>query len=354
MRIRVITTGLLVLILLGSPAYASPPSPEELAYHWAPIHYQDINKKEAQGKKDFITSVDRNGVWDVSGNWKVGSYPLAAWAYYSVVSTKSHHYLTYAFYHPLDWDRGEDRNDLEGVLLIIRQDGTAWGRLEAAVVGWHSHFHAYFPKDTPLVSGCKIEKQDHCWIQWKDGRVKTSQEWGGHGFGFYPAYVREKDDAVIYMPSRTTAGIPPFVRDCTHEVVPYRLADIHAPGGLWDHRYDPKVFNPGKKYLEFVGGHGNPPWAWDDEDDGGLCLRGAWTHDPALLAQYYFKPKDPSVRPWEYFNREYTRNPYRSDMGILTHSNARELYSDPRMSLDYWIKHHGGRCPKYAKKYPCE
>jgi hypothetical protein len=199
----------LTLVLPVGLAHPDPPSLADLAYHWAPIHYQDVNKQEAQGRKDFITSVDRDGTWDVSKNWNIGSYRLHAWVYYSVVTTISHYYVTYAFYHPLDWDSGEDKNDLEGALFIIKLDGTTWGNLEAAITVWHTHFHAYFPTDTPLVSGCKIEGQGQCWIQWEDGRVKTSQAWGGHGFGFYPAYVKENDDAVVYIPSQQTAGVPP-------------------------------------------------------------------------------------------------------------------------------------------------
>lgn len=353
-----ITLIALLIFLSVGLAHPTSPSPEDLAYYWAPIHYQDVNKKEAKGMKDFITSVDRDGTWDVSKNWNIGTYDLRAWVYYSVVTTKSHYYIIYAFYHPLDWDSrflyNEKKNDMEGALFIIKRDGTPWGKLEASIVVWHDHFHTYFPRDTPLISGCKIEKQGNCWIQWKDGRVKTSQECEGHGFGFYPAYVRENDDAVVYVPSKTEAEVPSHIPDRTHVQVHYRLINIHAPGGLWDNRYNPKVFNPNKKYLEFIGGHGNPPWAWDDIDDGGLCMRGIVTHDPALLAQYYFKLKNPSIKPWEYFSREYIMNQYRNDMNILTHSNAKELYANPLMSLDYWVKNYGGRCPQYSKQYPCE
>jgi len=331
------------------------PTPGQLAFHWAPVHYQDINQKKAQGKKDFITRVDRNGVWDVSLNWNdFGNYPLEAWGYYSVVSTCSHHYIIYAFYHPLDWDSGEDKNDFEGALFIIKRDDSKWGRLEAVLTIWHSRFHTYFPTDSPLISGCTICKQDECRIHWKNGRVQTSQEWGGHGFGCYPAYIKKHNDAVIYIPSNTTAAVPPSIPYRIHTKVPYRLVDIHAKGGLWDNRYNPKVFDQHWNWLMMIGGHGNPPWAWDAEDDGGLCLRGIWTHDPALLAQYYFKLKDSSVKSWDYFSRDYTRNPYRSDMNILKQTNAKELYSNQDMSLDYWIRHYGGMCPEHKKYYPCD
>jgi hypothetical protein len=77
------TQSLLVTIeiIFGSlVACNGEPTVEELAYHWAPINYQDINKKEAQGSKYLVTNVDRSGVWDVSRNWdEFGTYPLNAW-----------------------------------------------------------------------------------------------------------------------------------------------------------------------------------------------------------------------------------------------------------------------------------
>ncbi len=83
---------------------------EELAYNWAPIHYQDIYSVNGDGSRaDYITRMDRGadgaegGEWNLNNNWdKDLNYSLRAYVYYSVVETESHYYITYSFFHP--WD----------------------------------------------------------------------------------------------------------------------------------------------------------------------------------------------------------------------------------------------------------
>ncbi len=331
------------------------PSEEDLAFHWAPIHYQDVDTNEPwQGRADYITSVDRAGIWDVSLNWfpsdggTFDSYPLEAWVYYSVVSTTSHHFIIYAFYHPMDTSGPDDQNDLESALFIIRRDGSTWGTLEAVKTVWHEFFHSYFPAGSPLEQNCLSTEQGVCTVQWRDGRVMTSQECLGHGVGLYPAYVSEGDDAVVYIPSRTVAGVPPnTIPDGTHEEVFYRLVDIHAPGGMWEHRYDPKVFKPdAHSIMLFIGNddHGNPPWSWEGS---------FWTHDPAVLAQKYFKLTTGTTAPEDYFVRNYTRNPYLTDMDIVVPDKRIQL-CDPLLSLSRILNFYGETCDRDHPSYPCD
>ncbi|MGL4369712.1 MAG: hypothetical protein ACRCUT_08595, partial [Spirochaetota bacterium] len=83
---------------------------EDLAYHWAPIHYQDLYAVNGdQSRVDYITRIDRSadgtegGEWNVANNWdKKLSYPLRAYVYYSIVESDSHYFITYNFFHP--WD----------------------------------------------------------------------------------------------------------------------------------------------------------------------------------------------------------------------------------------------------------
>jgi hypothetical protein len=328
------------------------PAEEELAFHWAPIHYQDVDKNEDwNGRADYITSIDRSGTWDVSRNWfpseggTFGSYPLEAWVYYSVVSTTSHHFIIYAFYHPMDTSWIDENNDLESALFIIRRDGSTWGTLEAVKTVWHTYFHSYFPAGSPLELNCGYENQGVCTVQWRDGRVMTSQEALGHGLGLYPAYVNEGDDAVVYIPSRTEAGVPPdIIPDGTHVEVPYRLVDIHAPGGMWEHRYDTRVFDPATNFLGFVGGHGNPPWSWE---------HSFWTHEPAVLAQKYFKLSAGTPAPEDYFIRNYTRNPYLTDMDIVV-ADKKVQICDPLLSLSRILTVYGETCDQNHPSYPCD
>lgn len=350
------------------------PSEEELAFHWAPVHYQDVDKGKGclmdgglylgKGREDYLTRIDARG-WDISLNWETDAYEQQAWVYYSVVSTPDHYYITFAFYHAMD-TKGCAKNDMEGVILFIQRDGSDYGNLEAAITVFHTYIHAYFPADTPLELGCENDdmEQGVCAIQMQyvEGedppveRIKTSQQASGHGFGFYPAYVNEGNDAIVYVPSREEAGIPPFpVPDGEWVQVPYRLINIHAPGGLWAHRYDTNIFNA-PSYLGMVGGHGNPPWQWNGLPIS-LLPPGGWSHDPVLLAQFHFKLKDDSVEPAHYFNREYSTNPYRDDMAILTFTdedegiNAKEIFCNTSMSIDYWIGI-GGDC-RPSNSYPC-
>jgi len=86
---------------------------EKMAYHWAPIHYQDIYSSEGdESRHDYITRIDRNASggklnegeeWNLENNWdKDLKYKLPAYVYYSVVESDSHYYITYSYFHP--WD----------------------------------------------------------------------------------------------------------------------------------------------------------------------------------------------------------------------------------------------------------
>jgi hypothetical protein len=57
----------------------------------------------------------------------------------------------------------------------------------------------------------------------------------------------------------------------------------------------------GAGFLTCATNAANPPWGWDDHDDG--PARGALANDPAGLAADYFVLPAP-------FSRTYTYNPY--------------------------------------------
>lgn len=90
-------------------------------------------------------------------NWdNLNRYRLRARGYYSVVETRTHWFILYAFYHPRDWDKGfegEHENDLEGALAIVRKGSSRYGRLEGMVMVFHKDFFSYVPEGSPLRSG---------------------------------------------------------------------------------------------------------------------------------------------------------------------------------------------------------
>jgi hypothetical protein len=70
-----------------------------LAFHWAAIHYQDVDQSGLHalgGAADYITRVDFDGDLNARNSWENAgspSFPLAAHAYDSVVKTSSHWYV---------------------------------------------------------------------------------------------------------------------------------------------------------------------------------------------------------------------------------------------------------------------
>ena len=70
-------------------------------------HYQDVDQTGNDalgGKSDYLTSINYDGEWRTDNNWEsLENTPAIAYAYYSVVSTNTHWFIIYAFYHPRDW-----------------------------------------------------------------------------------------------------------------------------------------------------------------------------------------------------------------------------------------------------------
>jgi hypothetical protein len=122
-------TAFLTLALAGpNPA---PPDSSELLQHFAPIYCQEVGSRP---KEDAITRFDFDGNQVGTDNWKnLDSSPTPAYVYGSVVSTATHHFLFYLFFHPRDvrtfcltWVCHE--NDLEGALLVVRREPEGFGK----------------------------------------------------------------------------------------------------------------------------------------------------------------------------------------------------------------------------------
>jgi hypothetical protein len=300
------------LVLVG-PIPAAAATDAELALRWAPVHYQDTDSSDYDA--DFLTRIDYDAEWNTLNNWEHeddNPATLAGWTYYSVVETSTHWFLLYGFYHPRDWEDFPDpfelfthENDMEGALLTVRKDGSAFGRLEAMVTVAHNDFYSYVPAGSTFVSGREsvdgtLLTQDVAGLP----HPTTRQEAKGHGvFGWNGANF-PGNDRVIYLPSASAAEVPSGGNDRS---VAYRLADVFAADGLWARRSDPVTFaGPGT----FRGDNGadnaaNAPWGWDDQNDGTDVPRGLLATDPAYLVSVYFANKGS-------FSLTYTRNGYRS------------------------------------------
>lgn len=298
-----------------------------LARYWAPIHYQDTDvtgDHSIDGRADYITNFDFDGDWDGRNNWEnTRRFPLKAYAYYSVVETATHWFITYMFFHPRDWTDDpffdtEHENDAEGALLTVERDGSPNGVLRSAVTVAHVNFYSYVPDGSPWKSG-RENIDGPLPMAMHEGHLHpvTAQEAKGHGLKAKGGYDIN-GDGVIYYPS----DIAEEPENPDDRNVKYALIDIFAPGGLWERRNQEPTYAKIKNYRSFTGddatepdvvdacGTGaiecgtdsaNPPWAWDDGDD--LPGGGQLATDPAkLVAEYFSIP--------ERLARDYTFNPY--------------------------------------------
>ncbi|GAB2476072.1 hypothetical protein GCM10027063_16170 [Promicromonospora xylanilytica] len=308
---------------VAGPTAAAPEqvaaSSAEVAQRWAPIHYQDVDQTGTNalgGRSDYLAAYDFDGDLDARNNWdNTGSHALAATAYYSVLETGSHWFVTYMFFHPRDWSDSifdtEHENDAEGVMVAVQKDGSAFGTLRGAVTVAHTDFFSYTPSGSTWGPGAEnIDGTLEMATSPHDGlaRPVTAQEAKGHGLKARPGYDIRGDGVVYHPAGRAEVPEHPDDRD-----VSYRLVDVHAPGGLWDQRANPQLFaSHGTFAGDRSGGCGdggiscsqnsaNAPWGWDDGDDG--PGRGALATDPAGLAANYFSIPEP-------LDRTYVNNPY--------------------------------------------
>lgn len=314
----------------------------ELAFHHAPIHYQDTDNTNAKG--DYITRYDYDNNVLATDNWEnLKRYPLIGHAYYSVVETCTHWFVVYGFFHPQDWTDSrfdqEHENDLEGLLSIVRKDGSRFGKLEGIVTVYHNDFYSYTPPGSPLGNGRETIDGRLTLRQYEGSlRPLTVQQAKGHGLKAFPYtsdfHGKSNEDGIIYYPARTARQVPQSGND---RHVNYGLVDFFSTGGLWEVQLSEakmpsstsKIYH---KWGTFKGNKGGGcgsgitvtcsenaahlPWAWDDHDDDRVVVSnvvqsripsGELALDPAHLVSVYFNGLGS-------FNQQYLRNRYLSDL----------------------------------------
>jgi len=324
--LRNVGTRALVVLTLGSAwAHAESASePEfraELALRYAPIHHQDVHTRGSHslgGAADYITAVDFDGDLDASNNWDHAGdsrFPLAAHAYFSVVETPSHWFVTYLFFHPRDWSRKffetEHENDAEGVMFAVARDGSRFGALRAAVSVVHSDFYSFVPAGSRWRSGGE-DVDGELSVRPFAGELHpvTAQQAETHALKAWP-YYQIRSEGVVYYPSLTRAEVPSSPNDRS---VLYRLHDMLEPGGLWELRNERSLYarfgvfagdrsgRCGESALWCVRNAARASWGWDDHDDPSPA--GSLATDPARLVQAYFRAP-------ERISLVYSFNPFR-------------------------------------------
>ncbi len=252
----------------------------DLAEFHAPVVVQETGKHP---KADALARYDFDGDRIADNNWdNLDHYPTPAWGYYEVLETRTHFYITYAFFHPRDYSRFCVKwicheNDLEGVIFAVdKSRGAPFGK----VVLIETLAHDTISTHTSLVRS-------------PQGKVAIFIESGGHGISGSGRLDRSQDRRLLY----TYGGVADDPKGARSGEYSYDLLPIKRE--FWDrirgtekdqmfvHWFDhrgsrlriddlPAGF-AGRKYGV---GRARPPWGWMDTGNQEL-KRGEWFLDPA-------------------------------------------------------------------------
>ena len=327
---RALTFLTLSALLQGALTAAEKPEHRALAAYYAPVVYQESRSAIL----DYITRFDYDGDWNGSNNWRNAyRYELRANVYYGVVESTNHVFITYAFYHPRDYSarplegiapKTEHENDMEGCMLVIEKDKTAWGRPILLETLAHDHFYRYDnPKYRRVKKGKNALPLDGSIVFLKEVDETHRQqpaifiEAEGHGVKAATEQVRNQDfkhPGIIYRFAGRGAEVP---RNNIDPDVSYDLISIEDT--LWAKRSEigtTSLYCCGDSYSlpggqtmligsAFNGPIGGcaakPPWGWDQANDGPI-EQGDLFRDPvkAVAAQV-------QIEGW---GGTYVHNPY--------------------------------------------
>ena len=308
-----------------------------LAAHWAPVWYQDTDSSDY--KADYIVAYDFDGDTRSDNNWENLKKPgvdLSAVIYYSVVETQTHWFINYSDFHPRDWKEHCyqpipklpvlcHENDMEGAMVVIRKDGSPHGSF--FLMYTEAHTALYIFTNDIKVKPLKSKRLKTVPVTFENGtHPELFVEAKGHGVcalrysgskhckhstsGTPPPFPG--GDGIVYRYKGGKAEVPASGKD---QNVGYRLVPLATT--LWARRkdicdggctFDRTMTYEGMKLgLAFDGDtHGkdkaNPPWAWDDPDDG-----------PVYRGDLFFRPAESLLTHLKVtgaFSKTYLYNPF--------------------------------------------
>ncbi len=283
-----------------------PASRHDLARHYAPIIYQGVASDQ-----DFIAAVNFDGDWIGNNNWEhQPDGDLRAFVYHSIIETETHWYVFYAFYHPRDYtdepcaeSDGCHENDMESLEVVVRKDGTRFGRPMALFTLAHNHIYLYafdgsgVKRGTLKVRG-KVRIEENHPVVW----VET------FGHGIYGKAKILSPHTIRYHPG-DDAQRPPSLSAGN---VGYALLDIADT--LWLHRHE---IGPGKLFDQPFAYRGetlpaafdgddwgedkaNPPWGYEQETAHTSLQRGDFFLDPARAYAVFAHEPGPVAQSYLY------------------------------------------------------
>ncbi|MBA9026394.1 C2 domain-containing protein [Peribacillus huizhouensis] len=310
--IGTVLAGMLLFSSFGAfnPHKAQAASTLEIAEYWAPEFYQDVNDTYGYSA-DFVTNFDYDGDWVGNNNWEnLNKYPMKSYIYYSVVETSSHYFIGYYDYHARDdgptvFDKHE--NDLEGVLVIIRKDGTPYGTFQLMETVAHNQFYQY-TNDPSITTGADnidggvLFNGTHpkVFIQ-SNGQSPI----GGHGNYAYDGTGAPGGDGIVYYYGNRADVVTNASGNYTNKY----SYDLVSFDEFWKRRND---IGNGQTFGSWGKLDGDTyqqdsaamPWVWDDLDDN-ATFAGDFLSDPAHMV-------DTHLNGLGNFPHTYINHPYYS------------------------------------------
>jgi hypothetical protein len=282
---------------------------------FAPVLYQDTFPGDHDVRDDMITKFNFDGNYNGSDNvanrnafWK------PAHVYTSFSETTTHFFLGYYFFHPYD-EASDHSNDLEGILLAVKKRG-----LYGDEVAMISEAHGYLYQAAKAGNGtaCGGTCADDGTLTFdpdsrgpgRGAHVQVFSQEGGHGV--FPCNNGGNsvncfnNDGLVYAYEAGAVETPGLtaIDKCgsghenmgaaTTPACGYGLIALEESGGqppsspwvdqgFWylQNEIAPSG-KPFSSYFGFAAGGGNPPWQWDDPNDGNAYITD-WLCDPAML-----------------------------------------------------------------------
>ncbi|OPH58999.1 hypothetical protein BC351_21950 [Paenibacillus ferrarius] len=332
--LSVMTVLTLVVPFLSGGATTQAASYSDLAAHWAPQIYQDVNA-DLDVRADFITNFNYDGDYLARNNWdNLNNYNENAYVYYKVAETTTHYFIEYDLFHARDdaYTRPLDahENDLEGLFLVIKKDGSTYGTFQLMETMAHNQWYDY-TNDPSITSGSDnvdggvLFDGSHPKVFCQANGQSPS---GGHGVKAYDGSSAPGGDGIVYDYTGT-AQFPTTTSGSYTNHYGYALIEW---GDLWSRRNDPNIFS---SWGTFAGDNHTPnsanaPWGWDDSDDG-PALQGMNWSDPAHQV-------DVHLNGLGNFSHNYVFNPYYSHKIVLTNAQSLEDRDPFGGKSDIYIK----------------
>jgi hypothetical protein len=310
----------LIMPFFSGAATTHAASNSELAAYWAPQIYQDVNA-DLDVRADFITNFNYDGDYVARNNWdNLSNFNQNAYVYYKVSETTTHYFIEYDLFHARDdaYTRPLDahENDLEGLFLVIRKDGSTYGSFQLMETMAHNQWYDY-TNDPSITSGSDdvdggvLFNGSHPKVFSQANGQSPS---GGHGVKAYDGSNAPGGDGIVY----NYTGTAQFPTNISGSYTNQYGYDLIEWGDLWSKRTDPNIFS---SFGTFAGDNhtsnsAKAPWGWDDSDDG-PALQGMNWSDPAHQV-------DVHLNGLGQFSHTYVSNPYYSHKITLLNMQSLE------------------------------